>query len=271
MALGDIPPWISVGPQSFGNAASEGARLDLARQQADTEAAMNAVRLNLQKTQADRDFALQQEQHALDSEIKRTQLNIASQQAARRFAAQQQYTALVAGGMEPAQAMLRVGPALGINMVGAGQLARWGQPPPPPQSIDFGNGQGGVYYNHRYFPNKPAKPAWTDETVNGHLMQRNSETGELKPILHSGNDDGVLTAQEKARIKFLQDRIKTNSARDLTGDTPSIQAAIKADQDEIDRMTGGGDDNGTASPPAAPSGGTNTPPAASRFKIVAVQ
>ena len=270
-----IPPWLNVGPQSFGNAAAEGAHLDVARQQANVESAMNAVKLNIQKQQQDREFALQEQQEAFNREMKQTQISMAAQQVARKFAAQQQYQQLVAGGMEPAQAMLRVGPALGINMVGAGQLARWGQPPPPPQSIDFGNGQGGVYYNHRYFPNKPAAKEFTDETINGHLMQRDS-TGKLYPVLHAQDASGTLTPQAKARIQVLQAQAKTINSDPLAGRNPASQLKLKAINDELDQLTGAQpaaeeeQDDGTGQP--AP---TNAAPqstnATSRYKIVAVQ
>lgn len=238
----ETPPWLNVGPRDFGNAASEGARLDLARQQADTEAAMNAVRLGIQKQQSDRDFALQSEQHALDSEVKRQQLTLQTQAAARKVQAQQQYNQLVASGVEPAQAMLKVGPNLGESLVGAGQLARWGQPPPPPKSIDFGNGQGGVYYNHRYFPNKPAAKEFTDEEINGHTFQRDS-TGKLYPVLHAADAEGVLTPQQKARITFLQAKRKSLEMTDLDG------TKTKPIDDELDRLTGAG--GGSEEAPAA--------------------
>lgn len=257
MALDSIPPWLNVGPQAFGNAASEGARLDLARQQADTEAAMNAVRLGIQKQQSDRDFALQSEQHALDSEVKRQQLTLQTQAAARKLQAQQQYTQLVAGGMEPAQAMLKVGPSLGVSMVGAAQLSRWGSPPPPPVHVDFGNGQGGgTTYHGRFFPDKPAAKEFTDEIINNHTFQRDS-TGKLYPVLHAADAEGVLTPQQKARITFLQAKRKSLEMTDLDG------TKTKPIDDELDRLTGGSD-----APPATGGQSTN---ASSRYKIVQVQ
>lgn len=268
MSLDTIPPWISVGPQSFGDAAATGARLDLARQQTDTQAAMDAVRLNIQKTQSDRDFAIQNEQHALDAEMKRSQLQMAATAAARKYQAQNQYQQLVAGGMEPAQAMLHVGPSLGISMVGAGQLSRWGQAPPPPQHVDFGNGQGGgTTYNHRFFPDKPTKPEYTDETIDGNLYQRDSQ-GKLTPVAHGGgaNSPGAITPQQKARINVLQGRIKMNTASDITGDNPALQKQILLDQQELDKLTGG--EEGGA---PAPAGTNGAPPVTSRYKIVAVQ
>lgn len=266
--LGNTPPWLNVGPQSFGDAAATGARLDLARQQADTEAAQNQLRLSIQKTQSDRDFALQSEQHALDAEVKRTQLQMASAQMARKFQAQQQYQQLVAGGMEPPQAMLRVGPALGVNMVGAGQLAHWGTPPPPPSMVTIG-GKDFAQYNRTLHPIKTGE-TWQDEDIDGNHFQRNTKTNELKPVSHGGgmNAPGAVTSQTKLRINVLQARIKQNTAADLTGDNPKLQAAILADSQELDRLTGGGDQDGSQQPPAsAPSG---APSATSRFKIVAV-
>lgn len=278
MSLDTIPPWISVSPAQFGNAAAEGAHLDLARQQLATESAMNAARLSIQKQQQDRQFALQQEQTGFEQEMKQTQLQMATQQVARKYAAQQQYSQLVASGVEPAQAMLKVGPSLGINMVGAGQLARWGAPPPPPQSVDMGNGQGGVYYNRRYYPNKPSKPDWSDETIGGNLFQRNADTGELKPISHATAGAGVLTQQQKARIGFLQNRIKATASDPPSGRNPKAVAQMQADNQELDQLTTGQqapapddgsddeDDGSAPSPTAVPSTS-----AVSRYKITSVQ
>lgn len=267
MSLDSIPPWISVSPAQFGNAAAEGAHLDLARQQLETESAMNAARLSIQKQQQDRQFALQQEQTGFEQEMKQTQLQMATQQVARKYAAQQQYQSLVNSGVEPAQAMLKVGPSLGINMVGAGQLARWGAPPPPPQSIDMGNGRGGVYYNRRYYPNKPTQPEFTDETIDGNMYQRDSQ-GKLYPVAHSGgmSAPGALTPQQKARIGVLQNQAKMYSSDPLVaiGKNPAGAAKLKAINDELDQLTGGqaaatddgsedaSDDGSTPSPTAAP-------------------
>ncbi len=251
--MDSIPPWLNVGPTSFGNAAAEGAHLDLARQQADVESAMNATKLQIQKQQQDREFAMQEQQEAFNREMKQTQIGMQAQQVARKFQAQQQYQQLVQGGMEPAQAMLRVGPTLGINMVGAGQLARWSQPPPPPQSIDFGNGNGGVYYNHRYFPNKAAAKEFTDETINGHLMQRDS-TGKLYPVLHASDAEGVLNPQQKVRATFLAAQIKALASDPLAGRNPATQLKLKGYQDEFDRLTGAQPQEGDEAPPASPAG-----------------
>lgn len=264
MALDSTPPWLNVGPQSFGDAAATGARLDLARQQADTEAAQNQLRLSIQKTQSDRDFALQSEQHALDAEVKRTQLRMAGAQMARKFQAQQQYQQLVAGGMEPPQAMLRVGPALGVNMVGAGQLAHWGTPPPPPSMVTIG-GKQFAQYNRTLHPIKQG-PSWQDEDIDGNHFQRNTETNELKPVSHGGgmNAPGAVTPQTKLRINVLQNRIKTNAGLDSLGQNPKIQSQILKDQQEIDQLTGGGqegqdDDQQQSSPAAAPGGNPQSP------------
>lgn len=257
-----VPPWLNVGPQSFGNAAAEGAHLDLARQQADVEAAMNATRLQIQKQQQDREFAMQEQQEAFNREMKRTQISMAAQQVARKFQAQQQYQQLVAQGMEPAQAMLHVGPALGINMVGAGQLAHWGTPPPPPTMIEIG-GKKFAQYNRTLHPIKDG-PDWVDEDINGHKFQRNTTTGELKPVLHSDDVTGPMDPMTKARINVLMKKRQQLALTDLDG------SKTKAIDDELDRLTGAGQQDDSGTPPAtapapAPGGAT------SRFKIVAVQ
>lgn len=261
-----VPPWLNVGPQSFGSAAAEGARLDLARQQADTESAMNAVRLSIQKQQSDRDFAEQQEHHAVDDAMKRQQLSMAAQSAARKYQAQNQYQQLVASGVPPADAMLKVGPSLGINMVGAGQLAHWGTPPPPPTLIDIG-GKKFAQYNRTLHPIKQG-PDWVDEDVNGHKFQRNTSTGELKAVLHASDVEGVLNPKEKVRATFLQNQIKALASDPLAARNPATQLKLKSYQDEFDKLTGAAPQEGDETPTAT---GAQSTGATSRYKIVAVQ
>jgi hypothetical protein len=251
MAIGDLPPWLNVGPRDFGNAASEGARLNLARQQADMETAMNAVKIQVQKQQADREFAAMEQRHAFDTEMKRSEIGMKAQQAARKFAAQQQYQSLVNSGVEPAEAMLKVGPALGVDMVGLGQLAKYSKPPAPPNLISLGGNDFVQYAGNLHPIRKQAK--WQQKEINGHLFQENPDTGELKPLLHSGTDDGVLTPQEKERIKFLQNQIKMISSDPLAGRNPTSQMQLQKYVNEINSLTGGEVEQEAPAPAAAPT------------------
>jgi hypothetical protein len=236
MDSASVPPWLDVTPAQFGNAAEAGARLDLQRQQMQQEAQQNALRLQLSKQESDRQFQLQTQQNASNMAMKQQQLDMAAQAAARKYQAQQKYAQLVASGMDPATAMLQVGPELGVSLTGAAQLARQSAPVPPPQSLD----DGAITYNGRYYPPPKAATEWDDETVDGQLMQRNKATGELKPVKTAA--EGGLSAMEKARLQVLQNRAKMIASDPLSDKDPKKQMELKKIQDEIDQITGASED-----------------------------
>lgn len=281
--LSSLPPWLDASPAQFGNAAGEGARLDLQRQQLEMDTAQHVAQMTIAKQEADRGFALQQAQQAFEHQLRSTQLSMQAAQVSRKFAAQQQYAKLVQSGMDPAKAMLQVGPSLGINMVGAGQLARWGETPAPPQQFDGGESGKGVVYNHRYYPAKPQAQYDEPTEINGQMFQKNNATGKLEPV-GKPKVQGNITPQQKARIKVLQDGMKAMESTPafMAQDTNSpAMSKWNSYKSELDQLTSGTTSQSTPDPanpdatateseddtnsPAAP-----TTPALSRFKIIPV-
>jgi hypothetical protein len=81
MALDDIPPWISVRPTDFGQAAGEGARLDLARVQADASLKLDAAKLATQQ----QSMALEAQKLQADQQQTAMQLQMRKEEMDRNF------------------------------------------------------------------------------------------------------------------------------------------------------------------------------------------
>lgn len=170
-----VPPWLDVSPSQFASAASQGAHLMLAQKQMQDEAAQNAQKLQMarqsqeaQMSEWAKNFEVQNQRAAVDVAQRQQVLQLQTSTAAKKYQAQQKYQQLVAGGMEPTQAMLMVGPELGINMTGVGQLAnqeRLSRQAVVPEVMDLGDGVKGVKFGNTFhvLPQPKAKAGLSPE------------------------------------------------------------------------------------------------------------
>ncbi len=162
MALGQIPPWLHVTPPDFLSATQSGASLGLqagefvSRQRlAQQELAQRAAAESARQDEAEQmmafrqqEFAAQQQEQerqslrqstmdAITQQYHQQQTDLAQQElqqaqqkqdlavktAMQKFQAQQAYQQLVQSGVAPEQALMQVGPSLGMPMAGLAQLA----------------------------------------------------------------------------------------------------------------------------------------------------
>lgn len=73
----------------------------------------------------------QEQQAAVDQARADMEFKLRSEAQARKFAGQQKFQQLIAGGMDPASALLQVAPLVNESLTGAAQLYKATQPPPP--------------------------------------------------------------------------------------------------------------------------------------------
>lgn len=76
-------------------------------------------------------IARQQQKDQIEAEIEQAKLHLSADAAARKYSAQQKYQDLVGSGVDPIQALLKVGPEMGINGPALAQLTKENQPKEP--------------------------------------------------------------------------------------------------------------------------------------------
>lgn len=103
--------------------------------QLEIQSARQQQQIELQKAYHDQTTQLRQQQLAQTKQ----KVDLATAQAAQRFQAQQQYRQMLSQGVDPAQALMQIGPQMGMSGAGMAALARprGGEPvwvPPDVQS-----------------------------------------------------------------------------------------------------------------------------------------
>lgn len=152
----EIPPWLNVGPQTYLQAAESGMRLnqqaqqfaaqmDMERQRMAQQAAMAKMELQVKQDMAEQSAQREQQKLLIDQAAQQAELGLRTasldqtkqqfglvlQQQAAKTQAQMRYAArmqqLTSQGQEPgeaaSQALLEIGPSLGVPLSGLGQLA----------------------------------------------------------------------------------------------------------------------------------------------------
>lgn len=251
-----IPSWIKAAdPASF---MAEGYRIgDNERAQASEEAARGAA-------SARADEELQQRQKALEQE---------ATAAAQKYQAQQGYQQAVAQGMDPIQAILKFGPAMGAasSVAPAARAQQQMQPKPPSISMVPGpdgklvpvlQGSGHVIPpSSLAAPRQPEQFKDTVRQINGQDVagQESSRTGRFIPY-PGGEQQGAVTPKKRLEIalagkkkagleKTLADesQLLALAKKRAGGKTPThddleaVQTDLQKQIDDLDdQMTGGG-------------------------------
>lgn len=145
-----IPPWLRPPPdpgEEYVQSFQAGAHIAQAQAQLAQSAARADVEAQAQRAAKEREFQMEQQRIEVGKQYQQLQIGLRKQQldqagqivqmrtqeAARKFQAHQKYKALINEGMDPAKALLEVGPDLGISMTGAAQLYRQTLPQSPPE------------------------------------------------------------------------------------------------------------------------------------------
>jgi len=261
-----IPPW--VGNADIPGVAATGMRLQMERE------AQRAAALYRQK-----EMARQQTQDAVQKAQFDAEYGLRASQAGAKLNAMNQYQQAVSGGMDPIQAMLQFGPAMGS---GAGEAAAIrGLTSKPPTWSELTTPSGANFMQSskgQLVAERPPAATWTDATMQGAggqsvLGQRNSQTGLFRALAQNAQE-GAVTPRVRLAVTQLQRRermieqslakdeqmYESMSAMPEKSRKPATQQFIaayekrKADlktlQDQIDQLTAG-----EGAPAAAPAAG----------------
>lgn len=188
------------------------AQLDMAQRQAETENLRQQEQLAFQKASHDATLNLKRQELEQDQ----ARVNLATEQAARRFAANQQYAQMVAGGMDPAQAMLKLAPALGLSAGDIGAVMRNSRPVPTPTLGKTESGQEYAIFGDQFKwgPRPATKPENLGEPP-GQVRPVTGPDGQTLPgmvwvpntkggwTVRNTNDSGAR--QAAARLKQLDE------------------------------------------------------------------
>ena len=297
-----LPDWIQVNPRDFVSAAEGGARignesrsLGIEQSRIMTDAAIKQQELQQQMRTASMNAANESAMHERESQLRTTelainsqmemtklglqksQLDLDTQQAAQKFQAQQQYQQMVAGGMDPVQAALKVGPGmLGESVGGLGTLTRaQNMDRFMPSEVTMPGGETMVQRAPGDWQQARLPKQWqeTTRTVNGQTVsgQEDIDSGEFRsyPTTQTTKPEtayqqqGMLMRWQNEMDRFLKD----NRFGDLlqSGDSPAkdaskpTQDAFKAAkkrydyiQQQIDKYSGG-EGGASANAPPSPS------------------
>ncbi len=193
-----IPPWIQPADEAghFMRAYQAGASVQEARNRLDEQAQLASMEMQAKQAQLDIDNKRNQQRLMIDQAYNQAHLNLEKGRleqtqksnelratiAAKKFAAQQSYRDAIAGGEDPAKALLTYGGAMGTPMAGLGQALKESRMEkaqiPDPQVIE-----------------SMGERAWKVPKPEGGY--------ELKPITKRDAQDR-LTDREKLQVKLLQ-------------------------------------------------------------------
>jgi hypothetical protein len=239
-----IPPWLRPPPdpgeeyvQAFhagATIAGEQARLNAQAIQSQQQHEMEKQRMEIARQTQNLQLGLQKQELDLQSQ----QVQIKTQEAARQFQAQQTFKQLIDSGVDPAKALLQVGPGLGISMTGAAQLYKQTLPQEPPQAMTTPGGR-----EYLFNPRTGATHTFGQADLPGQYTRREgaqvaSLQAEIRRIDKAEIPIAVLkkSALEGETMEETTQRLK--------------QAQIDAKQAQIDAIISGGQ------MPAAPAAGS---------------
>lgn len=236
MAEYQIPPWLrGPNPGELGNLYMEGLRAGQAVQMQKAKLAQEdqqfQMQMQAQAEQRQREALREQTQMDIQKQYQQAQIGLrkqeldqqqqkigmATQLAARKMQAQQRYQQMIQSGVDPAKALLEVGPDLAQSMTGAAALYKSTLPKPPvaPPSITKIGGQD--------FLQVPTRSG------DSHYQQ-------IRP---PKSVEGNLTDREKARLSILEKRRKELSEDPIlmrTQTEPALKARADKMQSELDAI-----------------------------------
>lgn len=272
-----IPNWIQPpeslaanwlkGVQLSSSIASERARLQQSAIQSEME-------MQLKQQQMQRDMMLKQQELAMDQAYRQQQIDIKhkelaqqqqevqlkTQAAARQVQAQAAYQQMLSSGIDPAEALMRIGPLMGESVAGFGTLAKAisdeRQKIAPPEEVTYGGEKFlKIDEGHGRFRYQNIKPA-TDPT-NRMLMM--SEINDIRQQRNEAQKDADKLF-ETYGAKLLEPESESDNAILKSSKQQYAEALSRVDQ--LNGILGQYYGNRGATGPVQPGAGATTAPGA---------
>lgn len=221
-----VPPWLDVRPSDFAKAQQEGSRLGLEQSGQNLEAAKAAASMAMQQQDAQQQMQVERERAAAQQQEQQARIRLLTEQAARKFQAQQAYQSALASGMDPVQAMMTHGPAMGESMTGLGTMSaaktREKMASMPPQFVNDPNNPKttlGVTYGGQFHPVRQPAKLGTGMDDKAHQKAVDYNIGILKLVDKqiAGNASGIKLGSAGS----------ADNARALNAQRRTAEAALK--------------------------------------------
>jgi hypothetical protein len=248
MAQYPIPEWLRPPPDP-GNQFLQGYGTG-------SQAAEAQARLQAQAVESQRTHDMEMQRLEISRQYNQQQIGLEQQkvgmqveEAQRKMAAQQKYQQLVAGGMNAGEALMQVGPDLGLtNLVGAAQMMKALRKPEVPKEMYTKEGQPYFLeeteagsYNVKFPPKAPLPHSLEERTSKSGVSYMYDSSNGKVTVLHNGQavKQGALDQVTRYRLDRIKDEV--NALRRQTAptieDMQEAQAQTPAGGNVMDTWT----------------------------------
>lgn len=185
---------------------------------------------------AEQQAQFQEQQAAVNQARADMEFKLRSEAQARKFAGQKQFQDLIASGMDPGQALLRVAPLVNESLTGAAGLVR--QTNPMPLTVEQRDGQ--KFY-------RTGVQSWQHVPDMGTSTAGLSPLGKLEAEMKNATDPDVVAAYKNAIAKLTKDKPKSFGTRKITNPETGETVTVPLTEEEAAQMG-----KGAAAPSAQP-------------------